>query len=139
MSTVAQPLRPADPRRDVSLIVSADRMFAQERYQFRAFSVYNPSEGSSFVRGIFTAKLRDDVAVETSGGWFAGDGRDRSAASPTATSFTRGSSITGSFRLSALSSSFQQNAARGSSASELEAGKLIADSFPPCSSLLTRL
>ena len=73
---VAQPGTPADPRRDVSLIVSADRMFAQERYQLRAFSVYNPSEGSSFVRGIFTAKLRDDVAVETSGGWFAGEGRD---------------------------------------------------------------
>ncbi len=28
------------------------------------------------MRGIFTAKLRDDVAVEASGGWFAGDGRD---------------------------------------------------------------
>ncbi len=64
------------PRRDVSFIVSADRTFAQERYQLRAFSVYNPSERSSFLRGIFTAKLRDDVAAEASGGWFAGDGRD---------------------------------------------------------------
>ena len=66
----------ADPRRDVSLIVSADRTFAQERYQIRAFSVYNPSEASSFLRGIFTAKLQDDLALEASGGWFAGDGRD---------------------------------------------------------------
>jgi hypothetical protein len=63
-------------RRDISFIVSADRTFAQERYQLRAFSVYNPSEGSSFLRGIFSAKLGDDVAFEASGGWFGGDGRD---------------------------------------------------------------
>lgn len=66
-----------DPvRRDISFIVSADRTFAQERYQLRAFSVYNPSEGSSFLRGIFSAKLGDEVAFEASGGWFGGDGRD---------------------------------------------------------------
>jgi hypothetical protein len=63
-------------RSDISLIISVDRTFARERYQVRAFSVYNPSEESSFLRGIFTAKLRDDVALEGSGGWFAGDGRD---------------------------------------------------------------
>jgi hypothetical protein len=65
-----------EARRDLSVIVSLDRTFAQERYQARAFSVYNPSQQSSFLRGIFTAKLRDDVALEGSGGWFAGDGRD---------------------------------------------------------------
>ena len=64
------------PRKDLSLIVSADRTFAQERYQVRAFSVYNPLEGSSFVRTILTAKVRDEIAFEASGGWFAGDGRD---------------------------------------------------------------
>lgn len=64
------------PRRDASFILSMDRTFAQERYQFRAFGVVNPSEGSSFLRGLFTAKLRDDLALEMSGGWFAGDGRD---------------------------------------------------------------
>jgi hypothetical protein len=65
-----------EARRDISVIVSLDRTFAQERYQVRGFSVYNPSERSSFLRGIFTAKLRDDVAFEGSGGWFAGDGHD---------------------------------------------------------------
>jgi hypothetical protein len=72
----AQPVDAPQPRQDISFIVSADRTFAQERYQVRAFGVYNPSEESSFLRAIFTAKLRDDVALEGSGGWFAGDGRD---------------------------------------------------------------
>ena len=38
--------------------------------------VYTPSEGSSFIRVIATAKLFDDLALEGSGGVFAGDGRD---------------------------------------------------------------
>ncbi len=63
-------------RTDASFIVSADRSFARDRYQIRAFGVYNPGERSSFLRGIATAKLRDDVAVEGSAGWFAGSGRD---------------------------------------------------------------
>ena len=61
---------------DLSLLVSTDRTFAQERYQARAFAVYNPSEDSGFARGIATAKWRDDLAVEASAGWFVGDGRD---------------------------------------------------------------
>jgi predicted RND superfamily exporter protein len=65
-----------DERRDLSIIVSADRTFAQERYQVRAFSVYNPSEGSFFARTIGFARLRDDVVFEGSVGWFGGDGRD---------------------------------------------------------------
>ena len=63
-------------RSDVSLILSTDRSFARERYRLRGFGVYNPSERSAFLRAIATAKLRDDVALEGSGGWFAGDGRD---------------------------------------------------------------
>jgi hypothetical protein len=66
----------ARTERDVSVLFSADRTFARERYQARAFAVYNPSEDSGFGRVIFTAKLHDDVAAEASGGWFAGDGRD---------------------------------------------------------------
>jgi hypothetical protein len=61
---------------DVSVIVSADRTFARERYQLRAFSVLNPSADSAFVRGIGMAKLRDDVALEASAGWLAGEGTD---------------------------------------------------------------
>ena len=60
----------------VSLIVSADRTFARERYQLRGFTVYNPSERSSFLRAIATAKIGDDLAAETSVGWFAGSGED---------------------------------------------------------------
>jgi hypothetical protein len=63
-------------RSDVSLLLSADRTFARERYQLRIFSVYNPAEGSGFGRAIALWKMRDDLAMELSGGWFAGDGRD---------------------------------------------------------------
>jgi hypothetical protein len=67
---------PSDGRTDVSLVVSADRAFAQERYRFRGFGVYNATEGSGFVRGIGMASLRDNVALEASIGWFVGKGRD---------------------------------------------------------------
>ena len=65
-----------ETRNDVSLILSADRTFARERYRTRVFTVYNPSEGSAFLRFIGMATLRDDLALEASGGWFPGDGRD---------------------------------------------------------------
>lgn len=63
-------------RTDVSLVASLDRSFARERYQVRGFGVVNPSERSAFLRTIATWKLRDDVALEGSGGWLIGDGRD---------------------------------------------------------------
>ena len=66
----------SDGRTDVSLVVSADRTFAQERYRFRGFGVYNATEASGFLRGIGMASLRDNVALEASIGWFAGKGRD---------------------------------------------------------------
>ena len=70
------PIDGDDSRWDVSLILSTDRSLARERYRLRGFGVYNPSERSAFLRAIGTAKLRDDVALEGSGGWFAGHGRD---------------------------------------------------------------
>jgi hypothetical protein len=63
-------------RTDVSVMLSTDRSFGRERYRLRGFGVYNPSEGSAFLRMIATAALRDHLAVEGSGGWFAGEGRD---------------------------------------------------------------
>ena len=63
-------------RRDVSLIVSADRTFARQKYAGRLFGVYNPDHGSGFLRGIATASLRDNVTLEGSLGWFAGSGLD---------------------------------------------------------------
>lgn len=66
----------SDGRTDMSLVVSADRTFARERYRFRGFAVYNAATVSGFVRGIGMANLRDNLALEASLGWFAGDGRD---------------------------------------------------------------
>ena len=56
--------------------MSADRTFARERDRFRGFGVYNATEASGFVRGIGMATLRDNLALEASIGWFAGEGRD---------------------------------------------------------------
>jgi len=66
----------SDGRTDVSLVVSADRTFARERYRFRGFGVYNAAAASGFIRGIGIANLRDNLGLEASIGWFAGDGRD---------------------------------------------------------------
>jgi predicted RND superfamily exporter protein len=60
----------------VSLVLSADRAFARERYRVRIFGVANTSEGSGFARGIATAELHDNVALEGSVGWFLGEGDD---------------------------------------------------------------
>jgi hypothetical protein len=67
---------PRTARHDLSLIASADRGFSRERYNLRTFAVVTPSESTAFVRAIATASVRDNVALEASGGWFAGDGRD---------------------------------------------------------------
>jgi hypothetical protein len=65
-----------DGRTNVSLIVSADRPLARERYRVRVFGVFNPSESSSFVRAIGVSNLRDNLALEGSIGWFIGQGPD---------------------------------------------------------------
>jgi hypothetical protein len=63
-------------RTDVSLVAATDRTFARERYHLRTFGVFNPNESSGFARAIATAKIRDNVAIEGSAGWFIGEGRD---------------------------------------------------------------
>jgi hypothetical protein len=65
---------PQRARSEVSLILSADRSVAAERFQVRTFGVYNATEGAAFLRGIATAKLRDNISLEGSAGWFAGEG-----------------------------------------------------------------
>ena len=67
---------PSADRTDVLLILSTDRSFARQRYESRVFGVYNPNSGAGFLRGILTANLRDNVAVEGSLGWFGGSGAD---------------------------------------------------------------
>ena len=63
-------------RSDISLIVSGDRTFARERHRIRTFGIYNPNESSGFLRAIAMTKIRDNIALEASLGWFAGEGRD---------------------------------------------------------------
>jgi hypothetical protein len=65
-----------DGRHDVSIVGSADRTFAREKYRLRTFAVYNATESSGFLRVIGMASLRDNVSLESSLGWFAGGGRD---------------------------------------------------------------
>jgi uncharacterized protein len=67
---------PASLRTDVSFIASADRSFSREKHNVRTFAVVTPSESSAFLRTIATASLRDNLALEGSGGWFIGSGRD---------------------------------------------------------------
>ena len=61
---------------DVTLITTIERSFARESRIVRVFAVYNPAEESAFARVIANFNLRDNVAVETSGGWFTGAGID---------------------------------------------------------------
>jgi hypothetical protein len=63
-----------DARSDVSIVASADRTAARERYRLRTFAVYNVTESSGFLRVIGMANVRDNLALEASVGWFAGDG-----------------------------------------------------------------
>jgi hypothetical protein len=65
-----------DGRHDVSIVGSADRTFAREKYRLRTFAVYNATESSGFLRVLGMASLRDNVSLESSLGWFAGGGRD---------------------------------------------------------------
>jgi hypothetical protein len=63
-------------RSNLSLIVAADRTFARERYRLRTFGVYTPDESNAFLRAIGVANLRDNLALEGSVGWFAGEGQN---------------------------------------------------------------
>jgi hypothetical protein len=63
-------------RTDVSIVASANRQFARQKYEGQLFAVYNPRGGSGFVRGIAAATLRDNLKLEGSIGWFAGSGAD---------------------------------------------------------------
>ena len=63
-------------RTTTSLIVGADRSFAQERYSTRVFGVVNVNDGSAFLRNITTMTLRDNLALEGSIGWFFDESAD---------------------------------------------------------------
>jgi hypothetical protein len=69
-------LVPPPDRTDLNLIASIDRTFARETRRLRIFGVYDPTEATAFLRGIFTMSLRDNLAVEASGGLFTRNGPD---------------------------------------------------------------
>jgi hypothetical protein len=63
-------------RTDINLIASVDRAFGRETRRFQVFGVYDPTEGTSFLRSILTFSLSDQLSLEMSGGAFLGEGPD---------------------------------------------------------------
>jgi hypothetical protein len=61
---------------DLSLVIAADRSFARETRTARVFAVYDPADGTTFIRGIASANVRDNVTIEGSAGLFAGSSDD---------------------------------------------------------------
>ena len=61
---------------DVTLVAAADRSFARETRKVRLFAVYDPTERTTFLRGIASVSLRDDVWLEASAGVFTGSSLD---------------------------------------------------------------
>jgi hypothetical protein len=57
---------------DLSLIGSIERRFSRDRYLARVFGVVNPVDNSGFIRGVLAWSVRDNVALEASGGVFFG-------------------------------------------------------------------
>ena len=55
---------------------SVERSFHRDRQLARGFVVFNPADASAFLRGLWSWKVQDDVAVETSGGLFLGSSDD---------------------------------------------------------------
>jgi len=64
---------PSVVNHDLSLISSIERRFARDRYMVRVFGVSNPVDASGFVRGVAAWTVRDNVALEVSGGVFFGE------------------------------------------------------------------
>lgn len=73
---LVMPYDPGVASTDVLLVGWAERAFARETRMLRVLVANNPAEGSVFLRAIGSWSLRDDVALEASGGWLSGEGRD---------------------------------------------------------------
>ena len=61
---------------DVLMVGWAERSFVRETRTVRVLAAWNPDAESLFVRAIGGWSLRDDVALEVSGGWLQGAGQD---------------------------------------------------------------
>ena len=71
-----EPFDPGVESTDVLMVAWAERSFARETRTVRVLAAYNPDAESLFIRAIGGWSLRDDVALEVSGGWLRGDGQD---------------------------------------------------------------
>jgi hypothetical protein len=56
---------------DVTLVAWAERSFARQTRSARLLAVYDPSDDTTFVRGIGSWSVRDNVSLEASAGFFA--------------------------------------------------------------------
>lgn len=65
-----------EPVTSVSVVAGFSRTFNRDRVETRVFSLVNPEDRAAFLRGVFAWKPLDDVAVESSIGWFMGEGDD---------------------------------------------------------------
>jgi Protein of unknown function (DUF1302) len=59
---------------DVSLVTGAQRSFARDTRRLLLFSSWNMDDATAFLRAIGAWSLHDNVWLEGSVGWFAGDG-----------------------------------------------------------------
>ena len=66
----------AGARTNVSAVAGFSRSYARDRFETRLFSLVNPADRAAFVRGVLTWKPADDVSVDGTVGWFAGEGDD---------------------------------------------------------------
>ncbi|MEX2270806.1 MAG: DUF1302 family protein [Vicinamibacterales bacterium] len=62
---------------DVSVVAGFSRTYDRDRIETRVFALINPEDKAGFLRGVLAWKPIDDVAIETSIGWFAGEGDDQ--------------------------------------------------------------
>jgi hypothetical protein len=58
---------------DVTLVGWAERTFARDTRRARLLAVYDPADDTTFIRGIGAISVRDNVWLEGSAGWFAGE------------------------------------------------------------------
>jgi hypothetical protein len=61
---------------DVSLVGGGERAFSRDTIRVRVFGVWNISDASGFARTIVAWNLRENVWLESSVGWFLGEGDD---------------------------------------------------------------
>lgn len=65
-----------ETRTNVSVVAGFSRTYNRDRVETRFFSLVNPADRAAFLRGVLTWKPMDDVAIDATAGWFAGEGDD---------------------------------------------------------------